>query len=391
MLINKAIGFDPEDGMGIDGAAFQQELFDLDGGGFKAIKVYINSPGGVVMDGYNIYSAILKTKTPVDTYNVGIAASIAGVIFMAGRRRVMADYASLMMHNPFGGSDKKQLDAMKDSLCTMLAARSGIKDTDVAYMMDRTTWMNPAECLEKGFCTDIEVTSDHNKKYMPTATKAMWKASDKILNSLFKNSDMDNNFSKATGLSLIANYLNLNVDATENSVLQELKAKINAGIQAKEKSEEELDKMKKQLDKMKADFDEMKDKYEKACKDAKDTKDKAEKDKKEAEDKVKEEQDKAKKVEAKAMVEPYVKSGRIKNEEKVVAKWIDLAVADLAGTKEMLDAIPVNKAAVTIPVGRKQKEDKTEEQIVDPNEVPANAMGYMAKVMANVNNRQKVS
>jgi ATP-dependent protease ClpP protease subunit len=390
MLIDRGIGYDPDEGMGIDGASFQRELLELDGMGFKTIKVYINSPGGAVMDGYNIFNAILKTKTPVDTYNMGIAASIAGVIFMAGRKRIMADYAQFMMHNPFGGTDKKQLDAMKGSLCTMLAARSSIKETDVAYMMDRTTWMGPAECLEKGFCTDIEATNDHNRKYMPATTaQAMWNASNKILNSAFNLSNMENTISKANGLSLIANYLGLNVDATENSVLQELKAKVNAGILAKEKSEEELDKMKKKLDKMQADFEDMKEKYDKACKDAKDTKDKAEKDKKEAEDKIKEEQDKAKKVEAKVMVEAYVKIGKIKAES--VDKWVAKAVLDLVGTKELLEEIPLNKTAPVIAVGSKQKEDKTEDALVDPNEVPANAMGYMARVMANVNNRQKAS
>lgn len=390
MLIDKGIGYDPEEGMGIDGAAFQRELLELDGMGFKTIKVYINSPGGAVMDGYNIFNAILKTKTPVDTYNVGIAASIAGVIFMAGRKRVMADYAQFMMHNPFGGTDKKQLDAMKDSLCTMLAARSSIKETDVACMMDRTTWMGPAECLEKGFCTDIEATNDHNRKYMPATTaQAMWKASNKILNSAFNLSNMDTTISKANGLSLIANYLGLNVDATENSVLQELKAKINAGIMAKEKADEDLDKMKKQLDKMRADYEEMKEKYDKACKDAKDVKEKAEKDKKEAEDKIKEEQDKAKKVEAKAMVETYVKAGKIKAES--VDKWVAKAILDMPGTKELLEEIPVNKIAAKIPVGPKARVDKKEAEEVDPTEVPASSMHYMARIQANINNRNKTA
>jgi len=93
MLINTHIGFDEADGMGIDGALFQKELLFLDTLGKKRIQVWINCVGGIVMDGYNIGSAILKTKTPVDTYNVGIAASIAGVLFMCGRNRVMMDYA----------------------------------------------------------------------------------------------------------------------------------------------------------------------------------------------------------------------------------------------------------------------------------------------------------
>ena len=76
MLINKHIGFDLDEGQGIDGSLFQEELLKLDSLGKKRIQVWINSPGGVVMDGYNIFNAILKSKTKVDTYNVGIAASI---------------------------------------------------------------------------------------------------------------------------------------------------------------------------------------------------------------------------------------------------------------------------------------------------------------------------
>ena len=77
MLINSHIGFDPEDGMGVDGAQFQRELLELDSMGKKRIQVWINSPGGNVMDGYNIFSAICDSKTPVDTYAKGVVASIA--------------------------------------------------------------------------------------------------------------------------------------------------------------------------------------------------------------------------------------------------------------------------------------------------------------------------
>ncbi len=391
MLINRAIGFDPDEGMGIDGAAFQQELFDLDNQGYKCIRVYINSPGGAVMDGYNIFNAILKTKTPVDTYNVGIAASIAGVIFMAGRKRIMSDYSQFMMHNPFGGDDKKQLAAMKDSLVTALAARSSVKPEDVAYMMDRTTWMSPSECLAKGFCTDIEVSNEHNKKYMPSTAKAMWSASNKILNSLFKTSDMENTSAKATGLALIANYLDLNVDATENSVLTAVKTRINAEVLAKEKAEEELDKMKKKLDKMKADYDEMKEKYDKACKDAKDAEDKAKKEKEETEAKAKKTEEEAKKAVAKVKVTEYATAGRIKNEEAVIEKWVNLWVADPDGTKSILEDIPLNKVGnhITTAGAGKTIKDKDGKDIPDPAVVPMSSMHLMAKVQAEVNNRNK--
>jgi ATP-dependent Clp protease protease subunit len=398
MLIDRAIGFDPEDGNTIDGAAFQRELLDLDQSGYKRIKVYINSPGGVVMDGYNIYNSILKSKTPVDTFNVGIAASIAGVIFMAGRKRIMADYASLMMHNPFGGSDKKQLDAMKTSLSQMLSSRSGVKADDVAYMMDRTTWMSASECLEKGFCTEIEVTNDHNRKNMPaTSAKALWKASNKIVNNLFKNDTMsDTTQGKALGISLIANYLGLNTDATENSVLSEVQSKINSAILAKTKAEEEIDnkkkeieKMQKELDKMKKDAEDAANKFGEKCKelDALVAKNKA--DAEEADNKVKAADKTAKAAVAKVMVEGFVKIGKVKNDEKAIEKWVNLAVVDMDGTKAMLEEIPLNKTAAVIAVGGAQRKAADSNEVVDPNVTPASSIHYMAKVQANVNNRQK--
>src|SRR4051794_5419098 len=81
MLIDKHIGFDEVEGSGIMGDIFQKELLALDGMGKSRIQVWINSPGGLVSDGYNIYNAILKSQTKVDTYCTGMAASIAGVIF----------------------------------------------------------------------------------------------------------------------------------------------------------------------------------------------------------------------------------------------------------------------------------------------------------------------
>ena len=54
MLINKHIGFDEKDGPGIDGSLFQEELLRIDAMGKKRIQIWINSPGGKVMDGYNI-------------------------------------------------------------------------------------------------------------------------------------------------------------------------------------------------------------------------------------------------------------------------------------------------------------------------------------------------
>ena len=125
------------------------------------------------MDGYKIFNAILKSKTKVDTYNVGIAASIAAVIFQAGRKRVMADYSLLMYHNPYGGDDT-ELKKMRESLAIMIAERTSNSKEAVLKMMDKTTWIGAAEALSIGFCDEIEYSSEANVKH--GNVKAMWTA-----------------------------------------------------------------------------------------------------------------------------------------------------------------------------------------------------------------------
>lgn len=378
MLINRHIGIDLEDGIGIMGDLFQQELLTLDGMNKKRIQVWINSPGGAVMDGYNIYNSILKSKTPVDTYNYGIAASIAGVAFMAGRKRVMSDYASFMMHNPSGGTDKKVLDAMKESLVTMLSSKCGLSPEEISYLMDRTTWMTSSECFEKGLCTEIEVTSEHNQKRMPTVSaKAMWQEANHILNNAFKV----NNMSEPTptgkmGISLIANYLGLNTDATENSVLTEIKNRFNAEVLNRTKAEEALDAFKKEMDKMKDELEEKTNKYSEKCKEYDAMVAQAKKEKEEAEEKAKNAEKDAQRVKAKAMVEGFVKTNKIKAD--AIDKWTDLAVNDFDGIKNMLEDLPTSAKSTPIEQPNQLKE----------GEIPTAAVNMMAKVKNNLKNRE---
>ena len=217
MLINKHIGYDEQMGMGIDGSLFQEELLRLDTLGKKRIQVWINSEGGIVMDGYKIFNAILKSKTKVDTYNTGIAASIAAVIFQAGRKRVMADYSLLMYHNPYGG-DSVELKKMRESLAIMISERTGVEKEVVLKMMDRTTWITASEALTTGFCDEIEYTSDKNSKH--GNAKAMWTAGKEMANSILKPKNKVN-------MNKVANKLGLNAEASEDSIVSEISSRVH--------------------------------------------------------------------------------------------------------------------------------------------------------------------
>jgi ATP-dependent Clp endopeptidase proteolytic subunit ClpP len=352
LLINKHIGYDETDGQGIDGSLFQRELLELDAMGKKRIQVWINSPGGIVMDGMNIYNAILKTKTKVDTYNVGIAASIAAVIFQAGRNRIMADYSKLMYHNAHGGNSK-ELGVLNDSIATMIAGRAGKEKDEVLKIMDRTTWISAGEAFATGFCDTIEVSSEQNKKRMvATEPRAMWKEGSEVLNSLLSNQNKKQMFSKVT------NKLGLVESANEDNILEAIIKIENKAAEAEDKLtkiEDALNAKKAECEKMEAELAEAKASLNSAA----EAKNKAELE--------------AKETKAKNMVEGYAKAGRIKNDAETIAKWSNKAVTDFDGTEELIKDLPVFKAA---------------NKINDVSNLSADAelTGVIAKAMRDVRN-----
>lgn len=331
MLLNKQIGMSyNDDGVWdgepyINGALFQEELLRLDTLGKKRIQVWINSIGGSVVEAMSIFNAILKSNTPVDTYNVGIAASAAGSIFMAGRRRYMADYAQFMMH-PVSGADDKAKEALTNSCIAMLSSKSNITPALTNYMMNCTTWSGASECLTNGICTDIEVTKDANKKYMPTSdARAMLEYSNNILKQTINPIKMD--FSKIT------NKLSLNkeasVEAIEEAVDSLMKAKNEAELDAtnatsaKEEAEKKVETLSAQLDAAKEELATAAQATAEAL-EAQET------------------------TEATEAVNKY--AARIGNKPETIAKWVNLYKADKEGTTELLEAIPLNRAANKVDI-----------------------------------------
>jgi ATP-dependent protease ClpP protease subunit len=169
-----------------NGVQFQSELLHLDTLGKKSIKVYINSPGGEVAGGMLIYNSILKSKTKVDTYNCGVCASIAAVIFQAGRFRYMADYSVLMFHAPYypdGEKSDPYLDATKSAIAVMVK-RSGVSTEAVEKLLNNgDTFLTALEAQAAGLCDYIELSADYNAKHGNT-----------ILNSLLEGKHAANKY-----------------------------------------------------------------------------------------------------------------------------------------------------------------------------------------------------
>lgn len=370
MLINRHIGVDDVDGMGIIGDLFQQELLTLDSMGKSRIQVWINSPGGSVVDGYAIYNAILKSKTKVDTYCAGIAASMAAVIFQAGRKRIMADYSILMYHNPFGSDNTEMLMKMKQSIQTMICTRSGMNEQQCAQMMNRTTFMDATEAFNLKLCDEVEMSADYNKKRLAPVvnnTKTYWSEANKILNKQFENNTaMSTNMLKTTlALGLVEG---VPEDAIVNAIkgIQDKAYTAEAQIIAlNKKAKEDADAHQKELEKQQAEIDQLKNSLaakEKEFTEHKTALDLLKKEKETAENETKE-------IAAKNMIQGFAKIGKIKNEAEVIAKWVAKAKEDFDGTKTILDELPLNKTATVIPIENK----------LDAKELPTTAMALAAK------------
>ena len=65
----------------------------------QPIFLYINSPGGDFVSGFSIIDAILSSKTPVYTVNIGAAFSMALLVFIAGSKRYALPHSQFLLHD----------------------------------------------------------------------------------------------------------------------------------------------------------------------------------------------------------------------------------------------------------------------------------------------------
>lgn len=151
--------------IGYDGITAAQVVKDLNAlGKKKDIIVRIDSPGGNVFDGTNIYNALVRNAANILVHIDALAASIASVIAMAGVEIHMADNALMMIHEPacgvFGTADELTkmagtLHKARENLVGIYARRTGNKDTKVAGWMRDETWFTANEAFRAGMVTNI--------------------------------------------------------------------------------------------------------------------------------------------------------------------------------------------------------------------------------------------
>lgn len=129
----------------------------------EVLTVYINSGGGSVCAGQEIYS-LLKGRKDIEIKIQSLAGSAASVIAMANRCEI-SPVAVIMIHNVsmHGASgdyhDMEKASEILKSMGTALAeayvTKTGKPLDEILDLMDRETWLTANQALELGFVDKI--------------------------------------------------------------------------------------------------------------------------------------------------------------------------------------------------------------------------------------------
>lgn len=136
------------------------------------VDIFINSGGGSVFAGSEIYSMIQRYKGNVVIHITGLAASAASVIACAGKC-LMSATAQMMVHNvsSYASGDYKNFDKMSEilkkaneAIAAAYVQKSGMSMQDALELMDVETWLTAKDALEYGLIDGIEENQNANKQ-----------------------------------------------------------------------------------------------------------------------------------------------------------------------------------------------------------------------------------
>jgi ATP-dependent protease ClpP protease subunit len=154
--------------------------------GERPVTVQLNSPGGDMFEGIAIYNVLREHPQDVTVQVMGMAASAASIIAMAGDTVEIGAASFFMIHNAWvlaigNRHDMAEtaafLEPFDAAMRDVYAARTGLKADDVAKMMDAETWLSGQAAIDKGFA-DALLSADKVKQDEQT------KAEDRRINEI---------------------------------------------------------------------------------------------------------------------------------------------------------------------------------------------------------------
>ncbi len=132
----------------------------------RDIQMFVNSPGGSVIDGLGIYDTMQYVAPDVATIVTGMAASMGAVLLCAGTKgkRTGLNHSRVMIHQPLGGmqgqvSDMeisyKLIKQMQKQLYDILSEHTGKSYEEIERDCDRDNWMTSEESKAYGLIDEV--------------------------------------------------------------------------------------------------------------------------------------------------------------------------------------------------------------------------------------------
>lgn len=348
------------------------------------IKILINSIGGNCIDGISAFSTIINCEIPTVCVIEGIAASMASIIWAAGKKCLMRDYALLMIHNPWADNSddpetQRTIDNFTAQLKTIYTKRFNMDEEKITAIMNGEdkfdgTFFTAQQAIEAGFITADQVIETGNIG-TSIAAKLEGVNNSSAIASIMQGA-IDKNLKIVEGHTitkkdnnpLINNSNNMNQEFLTVAALLGLtgdkanESAVSAKIQDLVKASKELETLKaekKTLDEkvstLSTELAGSKASVENLTKNLKDAQD--------ALDVYKKAEEEARTVSINAMVDAAIQAGKIAKETK--ATWVSMADANFDLAKQTLDAIPAREDIAAQIAKDSENKQKTAEELAD--------------------------
>ena len=139
------------------------------------VTIFINSQGGDLIAGLNLYDALIHSNLKVRTVITGMGCSAASIIFLAGQERYMMPYSQIHLHEPLRGGAKadtiqelghvyKDLLHYKKIIVDIVSERTSLLHDAVEEMIDnKERYFLADEAVKTGIATGILHTLTEDK------------------------------------------------------------------------------------------------------------------------------------------------------------------------------------------------------------------------------------
>ncbi|UVI84477.1 head maturation protease, ClpP-related [Staphylococcus aureus] len=181
------------------------------------IDVIINSGGGDVYSGSEIYTSLKTYPGKVNIKIVGVAASAASVIAMAGDYIEISPTAQMMIHNAWtmamGDINEMQktvdmLDGVNRGIANAYINKTGKTEDEILSLMNKETWFNAQDAVEHGFA-DSKMFDETAPRLVANSGQML---SDDVIN-------------RVTALVSKTPEMKIDIDAIANKVIEKMNIK----------------------------------------------------------------------------------------------------------------------------------------------------------------------